>query len=128
VYKGDARAADAVAEMKKVLTPEQAARLSEISYQVRGGAALADVDVAAALKLTKKQSEDVSATWKREEASLKDFLARARFASQEAMRSHIAGHRRKAAEKMLEVLTDDQKKQYTKMQGRAFDTAGLDRE
>ena len=128
VNKGDAKAADALATAKKTLDANQMTRLKEISYQVRGGAALTEEEVATALDLTKKQIGEVGEIWKDEEKKLKDFLAVARFRTPEAMREYVSGHRKKAAEKMLGVLSDEQKKQFTKMQGKAFDTAGLDKE
>lgn len=128
VNKGDAKTADALATAKKTLDADQLTRLKEISYQVRGGAALADEDVARELKLTKKQITEASDVWTKEEKNLKDFLARARFRSREAMLEHVSKHRKKAGESMLAVLDDEQKKAFTKLQGKAFDTAGLDKE
>lgn len=128
VNQGDAKVEDAVNTVKKELNAEQHGRLKEISYQVRGGAALTDAEVAQGLKLTRQQSDKLTETWAAEEKTLKDFLARARFASAEAMRKYISDHRKKAAEKMIGVLSDEQKKAFTRMQGRAFDTDGLDRD
>jgi hypothetical protein len=50
----------------------------------------------------------------------------ARFRNAEAMRTFVSNHRKEAAKKMLGVLSDEQKKQFTKMQGKAFDVSGLD--
>src|SRR5439155_14840089 len=107
VKKGDAKLADAMATAKKTLEADQLARLKEISYQVRGGASLAEEEVATALKLTKKQVGEAADVWKDEEKKLKDFLAVARFRSADAMKEHVSGHRKKAAEKMLGVLSDE---------------------
>jgi hypothetical protein len=128
VKKGDSKLTDAVATAKKELKADQLARLKEISYQVRGGAALADEDVTAELKLTKEQIAKIKGIWADEEKKLKMLLAVARFRNAEAMRTFIANHRKEAAKKMLAELSDDQKKDYTKMQGKAFATEGLDKE
>lgn len=127
VSKGDVKEADALATAKKTLEPGQLTRLKEISYQARGGGALLDEEVGKELKLSDKQAGEVAETWKAEEKKLKEFLMVARFRSAEAMRDHIRNHRKKAAEKMLGVLSDEQKKQLTKMQGKAFDVDGLDK-
>jgi hypothetical protein len=126
VNKKDAKLADALDAAKKALEPEQLARLKEISYQARGGQALADAEVSEALKLTKKQKDEIGETWQDEEKKLKMLLAVARFRNAEAMRTFVSNHRKEAAKKMLGVLSDEQKKQFTKMQGKAFDVSGLD--
>src|SRR5262245_58992622 len=128
VKKGDSKLADAVAKAKKELKADQLARLKEISYQVRGGAALADEDVAAELKLTKKQIAQIKDTWDSEGNKLAMLLAVGRSRNEEARRTFIAHHRKEAAKKMLALLSDEQKKDYTKMQGKAFATEGLDKE
>jgi hypothetical protein len=71
VKKGTTKAADAQTKLTKTLKADQLARLEEISYQVRGGAALLDEKVANALKLTKKQTASLAETWKAEEEALK---------------------------------------------------------
>jgi hypothetical protein len=127
VKKGSVKVADAAATVKKALKAEQLARLKQISYQVRGGMALVDSDLATALDLTKKQQADIARIKADEDKKLRDFLAVARFRSAEAMQAHIRDHNKKTAQRMLDTLTDKQKKQFAKMQGKAFDTSGLDR-
>ncbi len=127
VKKGTVKPADARGKLKKALEPEQLARLKEISYQVRGGAALQDADVASALELTKKQKEKIAEIRSDADRTLRMLLAVARFRNAEAQRNFIRNHYKEAGRKMLDVLSAEQKKQFTTMQGKTFDVAGLDR-
>jgi hypothetical protein len=113
-------------KLARVLEPAQIQRLREISLQVRGGAALKDSAVADELKLTRKQKADVAEAQSDADRTLPMFLQVARFRNAQAKKKYIRNHYKQAAEKMLAVLTEEQKKQFTKMQGKTFDTAGLD--
>jgi len=124
--KGTVKSADLQARLKKALKPAQLERLQQISYQVRGGQALLDSDVAGTLKLTEKQKDRLAALKDRADKELKMFLSVARFKNAEAMATFIRKHYEKAGQKMLAVLSDAQKKQFTRMQGKAFETSGLD--
>jgi hypothetical protein len=114
-------------KLGKILEPGQLKRLGQISLQVRGGEALTDRAVANELKLTKKQRADIAEAKSDADRTLPMFLQVARFRNAEARRKYIRNHYKQAGDKMLAVLTSEQKKQFTKMQGKAFDTAGLDR-
>jgi hypothetical protein len=127
VKKGKVEPAAARERLRKALKAEQMIRLEQISYQVRGGAALLDSDLAAALGLTKKQKADVAEHKADADRQLRMFLAVARFRNAQARVTFISNHYKKFAEKMLAVLTAEQKKQFTRLQGKAFDTSGLDR-
>jgi hypothetical protein len=127
VRKGKEKAADVQARLDKALKPAQRERLRQISYQVRGGAALRESEVAAGLGLTKKQRADIAEIQSDADRQLPMFLQVARFRNAAAKATYIRNHYKQAAQKMLAVLTDEQKKQYTKMQGKAFDVRGLDR-
>lgn len=122
-----ASAADVREKLGKVLEPGQLKRLGQISLQVRGGEALTDGEVARELKLTKKQRADIAEAKADADRTLPMFLQVARFRNAEAKRKYIRNHFKQAGEKMLAVLTPQQKKQFTKMQGKALDTTGLDR-
>lgn len=102
-------------------------RLRQISYQVRGGAALADSAVQQALGLSQEQIRKIDAVWKNEELNLKMVLAVARFRTAEIRRAYILRNRRESGEKLLALLDEDQKAAWTKMLGAAVDIKGLDR-
>jgi hypothetical protein len=121
-------AGSAVRALAKTLKPEQYRRLKQISYQVRGGAAVGDNDVAKALGLTPKQKEEVKAIWVDEEKTLQMYLKVTRFRnnSSQLRQKFINDHRKKAGEKMLGVLSEGQQKQFAEMKGEKFDVAGLD--
>jgi hypothetical protein len=125
--KGTVKPAEVRTRLEKVLKAEQLARLEQISYQVRGGEALLDSKVAAALGLTKKQQADIAEIKKDADKVLRMLLAVARFRNAEARAKFIRDHYKEAAGKMLGVLDDKQKKQFTMMQGKAFDATGLDK-
>ncbi len=115
-------------ELAKTLEPDQFKRLKQISYQVRGGVAVGDNDVAKALRLTDQQKKDVKAIWIDEEKTLQMYLKVARFRgnSSQLRQKFIHDHRKKAGEKMLGVLDAAQQKQFARMMGEAFDLAGLE--
>jgi hypothetical protein len=122
----DPRAAGkAFKELGKALSPGQLKRLRQISYQVRGGAAVGDAEVQRELKLTARQKEEVGKVWKEEEAGLDAFLSRARFRSPEARDAYVLKHRREAGERMLKALTEAQRKRFKDMQGKPVDVRSL---
>jgi hypothetical protein len=125
--KKDPTAAKAAFDtLGKTLQPAQSKRLKQISYQVRGGAAIGDSDVAKALKMTPKQKKEVAAIWNDEEKTLKMLLKVSRFRNSAVRQTFINNHRKKAGEKMLAALTETQRKEFARLQGDAFDTTGLD--
>lgn len=102
--------ADTAAANKKalaeILKSDQRKRLKEISLQTRGGSALADPEVASALKLSDEQKEKIKSI--REESRGKG-------------RGGFTPEARKAAqEKLMGVLTDDQKTTWKTMTGEPF--------
>jgi hypothetical protein len=121
-------APEAYRTLEKTLAPEQSRRLKEISYQVRGGAAVGDPAVAKALGLSAKQKSEVRDIWVNEEKTLGMLLKVARFRTKEIRAGFIRSHRKKAGERMLATLTEAQQKQFEKLKGKPFDTAGLDAE
>jgi hypothetical protein len=127
VKKGSRDVAAAQARLDRALKPEQRDRLRQISYQVRGGEALTDSDLAEHLELTKKQKADIAEAKSDADRQLPMFLQVARFRNAAAKATFIRNHYKQAGQKMLAVLTGDQKKKFTKMQGKAFDTSGLDK-
>ncbi len=107
-------------KITEILKPEQAARVKELSLQLRGVGALSDPEVATALKLTDDQK-----------TKLADMAAANRPASgqrggggagaSDEDRAARAKARAEREAKTLEVLTADQREQFSKMQGKKFE-------
>jgi hypothetical protein len=98
-----------------ILTSEQVERVKQISRQARGADALADEDVILALKLgddQKKQLETI-----RDAAGQEMRGAFQAGGDQEAARKKVAEIRKSAGDKALAVLSDEQKKEFEKLQG-----------
>jgi Spy/CpxP family protein refolding chaperone len=120
-------AATANAKLAEILLPLQIERLEQInlqiSLQMRGMSALSDPKVAAKLSLTEDQKKklEAAATANRE-AMQQAFQGGNRDQNQdrEKMREKFQELRKAADEKVLAVLTADQKAAFEKMKGAAF--------
>lgn len=105
------------AKLAEILLPHQLKRLREISVQLRGTRALTDAEVATQLKLSdaqKQKLEDVmrqnsEAVWKLFREGNRD----------EAM-AKMEALRKEGEQKVLAVLTPDQKAQFEKLKGEPF--------
>jgi hypothetical protein len=128
VRKDPKAAPEAFKTLEKTLKPAQRKRLKEISYQVRGGAAVGDSDVAKVLGLSAKQKTDIREIWVDEEKNLQMLLKVTRFRTPTVRQAYISKHRRSAGEKMLGVLTPDQQKKFAGLLGEKFDITELDTE
>jgi Spy/CpxP family protein refolding chaperone len=116
-------AATANAKLAEILLPPQIERLEQISLQIRGTSALSDPKVAAKLSLTEDQKKklEAAATANRE-AMRQAFQGGNRDQNQdrEKMRAKFQELRKAADEKVLAVLTADQKAAFEKLKGAAF--------
>jgi Spy/CpxP family protein refolding chaperone len=105
-----------------ILNDKQKARLKEIGLQQRGPAALTDKEVAEALKLTDDQVNKIKEI---ADAMLKDMQDARQAAGsggdRTAMREKMTTLRKESNDKMLAVLTPDQKSSFEKMQGTKID-------
>ncbi len=100
-----------------VLNAKQRDRLNELKIQARGAAALLDKDTAEALKLSDDQQKKLKGL---EEARNKEFaevMESARGGNPGDAREKFTKLRKESNDKMLEVLSSDQKAQFEKMQG-----------
>ncbi|HEV3006418.1 MAG TPA: hypothetical protein VGX78_18250, partial [Pirellulales bacterium] len=98
------------------LTSEQVERLKQISRQARGVESLADDDVMLALKLSddqKKQLETIRDAAGQEVRALFGQQG----LDQDARRTKMTEIRKSASEKAMAVLSDEQKKEFEKLQG-----------
>jgi hypothetical protein len=106
---------EANAELDKLLDEGQRERLQEIYIQVNGAGALQDETVAAALKLTDEQQEQLQ---KARDASRQEFMdAGLRDLDDEERTRKIEELNKSRDEKALAVLTDDQRAAFEKMKG-----------
>ncbi|NBO90799.1 MAG: hypothetical protein EBV06_00555 [Planctomycetia bacterium] len=103
------------------LKPSQVKRLREITYQARGGAAIADEAVAIELKLTPEQKAQVATIWRNKVLDLQMREKVARFRNPAARSAWLLRNRREQGDDLLAVLTEDQKKTFETMKGRPFD-------
>jgi hypothetical protein len=106
------------AAVAKILSPEQLGRLRQIALQFQGPMAFREPEVAAALKLTAKQREQMGAI----EADLffdkEDCHAGSSPAGPPARRHEAVP--KAAVERMLAVLTEEQAKRWKEMTGEPF--------
>ncbi len=107
-------------EVDKVLQPQQAERLQQISLQLRGLAALTDPEVSKKLSLSEAQLKEIAT--KREEGQKKSQEVQGFDREAFDKRREIREETDKA---VLGVLSEDQQKQYTALKGKEFDRALL---
>jgi hypothetical protein len=110
--------ADLESDVERVLGPERTARLLRLSWRVRGGEALAEPAVAAALALTPEQRVRLARELQESEADNARILrsvsgARdARLASPQPLESAGQDAVRASSERMLSVLTPEQRDRF----------------
>jgi len=106
----------------ELLTEAQSKRLDEIALQIMGLRALANEDVAKKLKMTSEQKKGVEDARKSADDERRKMFEEMRAGGGfEGMREKMEASRKKSDEKLLAVLTDDQKKQFADMKGKPFD-------
>jgi len=115
-------------KLADILLPNQLARLKEIQLQAEGPMALANPDVTKALNVTSDQQDKIKAaladaqTKVREAMSgVRDLSPEERRAKMTEMRDQMQKMRNDLNAKLLEILTQDQRDQFTKMQGAKLD-------
>ncbi len=106
------------AALGKILKLTQLKRLTQLSYQRRGGAAVMDEAVQKHLKLADDQKARINTIWKNKELNLQMKLKVARFKTPEDRPLYILNNRRDAGEEILKELTDDQRKAFAELQGK----------
>jgi Spy/CpxP family protein refolding chaperone len=118
-----ARAKKEREELAKILKPEQVKRLTEIYIQQAGIAALNDADVAEKLKISDDQKEKMAKVREEQQTAMRELFAGGRDGGgdREGLRAKMEESRKKTEEKILAVLSEDQKKQFEEMKGKKFD-------
>lgn len=118
--------ATANAKLAEVLLPHQIERLEQINLQLRGTAALADPKIAAKLSLTDEQKKKLEAATTANMESMRTQMQQLFQGgnrdqqNRDQMREKMQQLRKEADEKVLAVLTADQKAAFEKLKGAAF--------
>jgi len=112
----------ATAKLDEVLLPHQRDRLKEIGIQVRGPQAIAADDIADKLALTSEQKEQIEKLGEENREKMRElFQGGGGGGDPEANREKMQKMRKESGEKLLGVLTADQKQKYEKLQGKKID-------
>ncbi len=107
---------DAEKKINEVLDEKQRDRLKQIGLQLRGAGALAQNDVADALKITDEQKAKLKAVWDKQADAMKDLRA-----GRDGRRDKMKAIAKESLEKSLDVLTTEQKKKLEEMEGKKVD-------
>jgi Spy/CpxP family protein refolding chaperone len=107
--------ADATEKLNAVLDENQRSRLNELYVQVNGAAALSDPNVAMVLALTDEQSQQVTDLVEQTRQAIRDSLQDG--ASREELREAWGKLNAERDDKLLALLTDEQKENFEKMKG-----------
>jgi Spy/CpxP family protein refolding chaperone len=109
---------------QEILNPQQKKRFQEIALQQRGARAFFDKEVQKALKLTDEQKDKIKTI--NQEAN-KEIRAISRPGvvptpgGPQDLLNKMAALRKDSVDKVLAILTDDQKKKYNEMAGATFE-------
>jgi Spy/CpxP family protein refolding chaperone len=112
---------EASGEVDKVLDDNQRKRLQEIAIQVNGPAALNDPSVVEQLKLTDEQKQKLEDVRAENNKAAEEAMADFGEMSREERREKFRDLSETAGEKLLGVLTDEQKEQFEQMKGAEID-------
>jgi Spy/CpxP family protein refolding chaperone len=105
-----------------ILDDKQKARLKEIRLQQRGPSALTDKELAEALKLTDDQVNKIKEIVDAMQKEMQEaFQSAGQGGDRTAMRDKMTKLRKDTSDKILAVLTPDQKTSYDKMLGAKID-------
>jgi hypothetical protein len=102
----------------EVLKPDQLKRLKQIHWQQQGARAFSDPELADALKFTTEQKDKIQAV--REEARKEMQSLRQAGGDREEARKKFEEIRKATNEKVMGVLTDEQKAKWKELQGEPF--------
>jgi len=106
--------------MAEILKPEQAKRLKQISLQTMGSQAFNDEEVQKGLNLTDDQKDKIKTLNEDLGSEIGSIFKNAQGNFQEAGKK-AATLRKETLEKVLALLTDDQKKSWKEMTGEPFE-------
>ena len=105
--------------LASILKPEQVKRLKEIGYQQAGGMAFSNPEVAKELAITDEQKTQLRELNQNMMAEMRELFQPGQPPDEES-RNKMQELRKSTGEKMLKLLTDEQKKKWKTMQGEPF--------
>lgn len=112
---------DASAKLVAELDDVQQKRLTEIYVQINGTRALGDKDVTTALKITEEQNEKLTAVRDSNMQAFREAFQDFQSLSDEERREKFGQLRREGDEKLLAVLTEEQRTQFDAMKGKEIE-------
>ena len=107
-------------KIKEILSAEQYKRYQEISLQLEGPAALARKEIADKVGLSDSQREKIQAILEEQRATMRDMFQGGAGGDRQAMMEEMQKLRKATDEKILGVLTAEQKKTWEGMLGKPF--------
>ncbi len=116
-----------VVEVDKILNPEQALRLDQIMLQMAGISGLLEDEVAAELELSDEQRDEVQRILNDGDLRVRKLLVGQEHGGHDArlVRKKVGEIQREANDKVLKVLTDEQRQRYEDMLGKRIDPAKI---
>ena len=108
-------------KLAEILLPNQLKRLNEIYIQQLGTRAFDDEDVATALSITAEQKASLAKIREEQGAAMRELFAAGGEGDREAARAKFAEMRKANDEKLLAVLTADQKTKFEELKGKPFE-------
>ena len=115
-------------KLGEVLQPKQFERLEQIELQLQGPMTFVTPKIAKALDITKEQTEKIESIleemWgkiREAMAGIRDLSAEERREKFSEMREQMQKLNKEFGDKILEVLTSDQRDKFEKMKGEKFD-------
>jgi len=115
------RAKQEKTKLAEILLPNQMKRLNEIYIQQLGTRALDDEDVAGELKITAEQKTSIAKVREESQAKMRELFTAGAGGDREAARTKMAEMRKASDEKILAVLTADQKAKLEELKGKPFE-------
>src|SRR5262249_13881603 len=106
-------------EIAKILKAEQLKRLKQISYQQQGASAFTDASVAKELQLTDSQKKEIQKINEETFAKIREVLQPGSPPDDET-RKKMTELRMAAADKIVKLLTNEQKTKWKELQGEPF--------
>lgn len=107
-------------QMEKLLQPARLERLQQISLQRRGASALSDPEIAAKLKITEAQQEQLTKVQEKNREAMRKMFEGGRGGGGSDMQKKMEDLRFSRTRQSMEVLTAAQREEFEKMQGPPF--------
>lgn len=107
-------------KLAEILLPNQLKRLNEIYIQQLGTRVFDDEDVATALTITAEQKTSIAKIREEQGAAMRELFT-AGGGDREAARTKMAEMRKATDEKIIAVLTADQKAKFEELKGKPFE-------